>query len=153
MSFFLLLLLFFGLLHLPGAFGLRFLVARREKAAFAMAIGFLITGVMHFTTPQRFVDMMPPWLPTHLELVYLSGIFELLGAAGLLIPRTRRAAGFGLAALLVAILPANIYVAVNGGSVEGLPSGSWYYWLRLPFQAVFIAWALWCSKRSNASTT
>ena len=146
-------LTFFGLLHVPGVFGLRFLPMRREKAAVAMDIGFVVTGVMHFTTPQRFVEMMPPWLPWPLELVYLSGIFELLGTAGLLIPRTRRAAGLGLAALLIAIFPANLYVAASGGSVEGLPSGSWYYWLRLPFQVVFIAWALWCSKRPGVGVT
>ena len=152
MSFFFLLLTFFGLLHVPGVFGLRFLPTRREKAAVAMAIGFVVTGVMHFTTLQRFIDMMPPGLPWPLEMVYLSGIFELLGAVGLLLPWTRRAAGLGLATLLIAIFPANIYVAVSAGSVEGLPSGSWYYWLRRPFQAIFIGWALWCSKRTASES-
>ena len=146
MSFFAMLLGFFALLHLPplGCWGP--LRERRAKGAFALAFGFLVSGVLHFATPDRFLPMMPPWLPWHLGLVYVSGVFELLGAAGLMIPRTRRLAGLGLVALLLAVFPANIHVAVTGGSVEGLPEAAWYYWARLPFQIVFIAWALWCSK-------
>ncbi len=142
---------FFALLHLPpmGKWGP--LQGRRAKGAFALAFGFLISGTLHFTGPERFLAMMPPWLPWHLALVYISGVSELLGAVGLMIPRTRRLAGIGLAALLMAVFPANIYVAMSGGSVEGLPEAGWYYWLRLPFQFVFIAWALWCSKAESTN--
>ncbi len=151
MSFFAMLLGFFALLHLPPMRHRGSLRDRRAKGAFALAFGFLISGTLHFTGPGRFLAMMPPWLPWHLALVYISGVLELLGAVGLMIPRTRRLAGLGLAALLVAVFPANVYVATSGGSVEGLPPASWYYWARLPFQFVFIAWALWCSKGDRTS--
>ncbi len=141
-----LLLGLFALLHLPGFARLGF-ATRREKAAAALAGMFFFTGTLHFATPDRFVAMIPPPLPAPLLLVYISGACELLGAAGLLLRRLRRWAGWGLAALLVAVFPANIYVALSGGSVEGMPENNWYYWLRLPVQFVFIAWALWCSRQ------
>jgi len=152
MSFLAMLLVWFALLHLPPLRRLRPLAGRRGKAAFALAFGFLVTGVLHFSDPGRFLAMMPPWLPWHLELVYLSGILELLGAVGLMLPGTRRLAGFGLAALLIAIFPANVHVALSGGTVEGLPEARWYYWLRLPLQIIFIGWALWCSKTDQQGT-
>lgn len=146
MSLFALLVAVLAMLHLPPANRLRYLRSRRDKARVALAVGFLFSGSLHFLSPDRFVQMMPPYLPWHLELVYLSGFFEMLGAVGLLIPRFQRAAGYGLVALLIAVFPANVHVAVNGLQVEGLPSAGWYYWLRLPFQLVFIWWALWSTK-------
>lgn len=143
MSLFGLMVAVFLLLHIPPLGRLGFLRSRRDKARAAMAAGFLFTGSLHLVTPERFVAMVPPFLPWPLELVYISGFFELAGAIGLLIPRLRRAAGWGLAALMLAIFPANIHVAVSGGSVEGLPSTPVYYWVRLLFQPVFIWWALW----------
>ncbi len=84
--------------------------------------------------------MMPPFIPAHDVMVAVSGVAELAGAVGLMIPTTRRAAGFGLIALLLAIFPANIYVAIAGKTVAGMPDAAWYYWVRLPFQLVYIAW-------------
>jgi uncharacterized membrane protein len=146
MSFFLMLAGFFVLLHLPPLRRLEFLQGRRAKGAVALAAGFLIAGAMHFTDPSRFIEMMPPWLGWHRQLIYASGFFEILGAIGLLIPRTRPLAGVALAVLLLAVFPANLHVALSGSSVRGLPDANWYYWLRLPFQVVFIFWAIWCSR-------
>ena len=137
-SFFLLLAGFLGLLHVPPLSRLPALRTLRDKAAVALSLGFLVSGTLHFTSPARFVEMMPPWLPWHLELVYLSGVFELLGAVGLLIRRTRRAAAWGLVALMICVFPANVHAAIS--------AQRWYYWARLPFQIVFIAWALYCSR-------
>lgn len=136
----------FLLFHLPGIRRLPPLASRRDKAAAAMAGLFFFTGADHFLTPGRYVPMIPPMLPAPLALVYVSGFFELAGAAGLLLRRWRRSAGIGLAALLVAVFPANVYVAVSGGSIEGMTSNPVYYWVRLLFQPVFIAWALWASR-------
>jgi uncharacterized membrane protein len=144
-SFFFLMLVIFATLHLPFLGNAAFLSGRKDKAAVAMGAAFAITGAMHFSNPARFLPMMPAWLPWRLELIYLSGAFEILGGSGLAVRRTRRAAALGLTGLLLAIFPANIHVALSGGSVEGLASAGWYYWVRLPFQFAYIAWALWCS--------
>jgi uncharacterized membrane protein len=141
-----LLLALFLLFHLPGVRRLPPLASRRDKAAAAMAGLFFFTGTDHFLNSGRYVPMIPPMLPAPLALVYISGLFELLGATGLLVRRYRRWAGLGLAALLVAVFPANIYVAVSGGSIEGTTSNPVYYWVRLLFQPVFIAWAIWVSR-------
>lgn len=141
-----LLLSVFALLHLPPLARRSWLRTRRDKAAIAMAAMFLFTGTDHFLNPDRYLVMMPPYVPWSSAMIYVSGFFELLGAAGLLWRTTRRWAAYGLVALLLAVFQANIYVAVKGGTIEGLPSNPLYYWLRLPLQFVFIGWALWCSK-------
>lgn len=105
---------------------------------------------MHFLRPEMYVRIMPPYLPLHLELVLLSGALEILGGVGLLVPRTRRVAGLGLMALLVAVFPANVHMALHP-EIFGLPP--LLLWLRLPFQAVLVAWVWWCSRPSRASTT
>jgi uncharacterized membrane protein len=138
----------FAILHVPPVASLKPFATRRDKAAWAMAGMFLFTGIDHLVNPQRYFVMMPPFLPWPVALIYISGVAELVGAAGLTVRRARRYAAFGLALLLVSVFPANIYVAISAKTVEGLPAGSWYYWLRLPLQFVFFAWALWCA-RSN----
>ena len=128
MTFFLMLLAFFGVLHVPPLARLVRAPSRRDKARVAAALGFTVTGLTHFTSPERFLPMMPPFLPWPMALIYVSGFFDLLGAVGLLVPRTQRAAAWGLVALLVAVFPANIYAAVTGGQAAGLPISSWYLW-------------------------
>ncbi len=86
--------------------------------------------------------MMPGFLPYPLELVLLTGLCELAGAIGLLLPRWRRWAAMALALYFVCVFPANIKNALNGLSVDGLPSTRWYYWLRPPFQLLILLWAL-----------
>ena len=83
----------------------------RQLGLGACALFFVAVGVTHFTHPAFFLKIMPPALPAHLALVYLSGAFEILGGLGLLVPRTRRFAGWGLIALLIAVFPANLYMA------------------------------------------
>lgn len=134
------------MLHLPRIRHLSVLASVRDKAAYAIACGFLFTGVSHFTDPARFIAMMPPFIPAPDAMVAISGIAELAGAVGLMFPATRRAAGIGLILLLLAIFPANLYVAITGRTVTGMPDAAWYYWVRLPFQLVYIAWISWCAK-------
>ena len=76
-------------------------------------------GSLHFLIPGFYLSMMPPWLPWHLELVYLSGVFEVLGGVGLLVPRLRRVACWGLIALLLAVFPANVQYTLNAHAAEG----------------------------------
>src|SRR4051812_9506924 len=106
-----------------------------------MALLFIIAGLNHFRDPGFYLDLMPPYLPWPLALIYISGVAEILGGAGVLWPATRRAAAWGLILLLVAVFPANLHAALHG--FHQVPA--WVLWLRLPLQAVLIAWAYWTS--------
>jgi uncharacterized membrane protein len=105
-------------------------------------------GTLHLATPKPFLQMMPPYLPYHLELVYISGFCEILGGIGILIPLVSRAAAWGLIALYIAVFPANIHVAVNHVDIDGLPYNPLVAWVRLPFQAVLIVWAWWFTRKN-----
>ena len=112
-----------------------------------LAAGMILIGVAHFLVPEPFVRIVPAWLPAPLALVVVSGVFEILGGVGLLVPRTRRAASFGLVALYLAVFPANVNMAVNHLTFDGVtPVPPAALWGRLPFQIVLIAWALWAGR-------
>jgi uncharacterized membrane protein len=106
-----------------------------------LGVLFVIAGAMHFILPQAYLRIMPPVLPAPLRLVYLSGVAEILGGFGLMIPSTRRFAAWGLVALLIAVLPANIYTATAHLPLPGLAGESWLQWIRVPLQAPLIYWA------------
>ncbi|NMO19796.1 DoxX family membrane protein [Pyxidicoccus fallax] len=143
MSFALLLLTFFALLHLPPLRRLPALATPADRAAVAAGLFFIGAGVMHFLMPARYEAMIPPQLPSPAFWVFLSGVAEVAGGVGILLRRTRRLAALGLIALLVAILPANIHEAVSNSASHVLPFPDWYFWLRIPFQLVYIAWVAW----------
>jgi|HubBroStandDraft_6_1064221.scaffolds.fasta_scaffold164275_4 uncharacterized membrane protein len=104
-------------------------------------------GIVHFVMPDPFVRIVPGWLPAPLALVWVSGVFEILGGVGLLVPRARRAASYGLVALYVAVFPANVNMAVNHLTFDGVHAvPPVLLWLRLPLQGVLIAWALWAGR-------
>ena len=104
---------------------------------------FVVAGANHFRDPAFYLPMMPAWLPWHLPLIHFSGAAEILGGIGVLVPLTRRAAGWGLIALLVAVFPANLHLALAGGQLPGMNVPAWALWARLPLQAVFLAWVWW----------
>ena len=104
-----------------------------------LAVFYLFAGTMHFVKPRAYQAIVPDWLPAKREIVYASGVAELAGGAGVLHPRTRRAAGWWLIATLIAIFPANVNMAVNAGRFRAIPP--WTLWARLPIQALLIAWA------------
>jgi uncharacterized membrane protein len=123
------------------------LLAVRAALVFVM-VGI---GVLHFVADDLFAQIVPPSFPAHYLLVWISGFIEILLGIALLVPRTRRAAGFGLVALYVAVFPANVYMAVENLQVRGLPPwlpqpSAGALWARLPLQLVFIAWALRASE-------
>ncbi len=107
---------------------------------------FIVTaGTLHFVTPAPFVKIVPDYLPAHLEIVYISGFFEILGGIGLLVPFVSQAAAWGLIALFIAVFPANINMAINNIDI-GIPLEPWMLWARLPLQGVLIAWAWWLTR-------
>jgi uncharacterized membrane protein len=106
-----------------------------------LSVLFLVAGTMHLVAPQAYLRIVPPYLPAPFALVYISGAAEILGAIGLQIPATRRAAAWGLVALLIAVLPANIYMATAHLPAPGVMGHSWAQWLRIPMQAPLIYWA------------
>lgn len=122
----------------------------RDVAVWLLAAFFIAGGVYHFVKPGFYVAMMPPWLPAHLLLVQVSGVCEILGGVCVLIPATRVVAGWGLIALLVAVFPANLHMALNPAPwlAKGVPL--WGLYVRLPIQAVFIAWAWWATTTPRA---
>jgi len=121
----------------------------KEILRVVLAISIIVVGVTHFLTPEPFVKIVPPQLPYPLELVYLSGFYEILGGIGLLVPPVSQAAAWGLIALFIAVFPANINMAVNHIKLENIPDSPWVHIVRLPFQAVLIAWAWWYTKSSD----
>jgi uncharacterized membrane protein len=111
---------------------------------------FIAAGVLHFVTPAPYLAIMPPWLPAPALLVQISGVAEVMGGVGLLLPRWRRAAGSGLIVLLLAILPANVQMLLNY-QARGAPSGEiTLLWLRLPLQLLLIAAVWWVALRVRA---
>ena len=142
MTFFFLLVGIFAVVHVPPLARLFGAPTRRDKMRVAAGVAFIVASLPHFFTPERYLPMMPPFVPAPLTMIYVSGVAELLGGLGLLIPMSIQLAGWGLVLLLVAIFPANIYVALTGANATGLPSSPWYTWSRLPFQIVFIWWVI-----------
>jgi uncharacterized membrane protein len=114
-----------------------------------MTIFMVAAGANHFINPAPYLGMMPQEIPAHLELVYISGVAEIAGGLGLILPATRRLAAWGLVVLFIAIVPANINMAVNELPLDKTSIPSWALWARLPLQLVFIAWAWWIARRAT----
>lgn len=146
MTVFLLIIILAGGLQLAAKTGLNPNKRFRDNARIAAGIFFIFTGVSHFLMPDIFMKMMPPVFPAPLFLIYLSGVFEILGGIGLIAARTKKAAAIGLILLLLAVFPANIYVAVNNVQLGGFMSEGIYQWLRLPMQLVLIWWVWWTAE-------
>ncbi len=116
------------------------------------AVFYIVAGSLHFLQPEFYLKIMPPYIPWHLAMVRISGFFEILGGLGLLLSRTRRAAAWGLVALLIAVFPANLYMATNPIETGAASMAPALRWGRLPLQIVFIWWVLWCNRPRTAAT-
>jgi uncharacterized membrane protein len=114
-----------------------------------LAALFAFAGTLHFIVPGQYEAIMPPWLPLHRELVYLSGALMIAGGIGLLVPRTRRAAGIGLILLLIAVLPANVQMLLDARAAGASTGWQALLLLRLPLQLVVIAWVWWVWRASR----
>jgi len=127
----------------------------KRPLLYLMGPAYVLAGVMHFVVPDLYVQIVPPSLPAALALVYLSGLAEIAVGIGLLVPQTRRIAAWATVALLVAVFPANVYMATSGVVVEGMPGGgdpsALVRWGRLPLQGVLVLWAYWYTRPPQAS--
>ena len=104
---------------------------------------FCTAGVLHFLRPEPFMQIVPPLLPAPYLLVLISGAAEIVGGVGLAISKLRRAAGVGLVLLLLAVFPANIYMAIYDIAPAELDLSWWGHAIRLPLQLVLIGLVVW----------
>jgi uncharacterized membrane protein len=110
----------------------------RQLNRVVLGLTFILAGLNHFRRPQLYLSIMPDYLPWHRALVAISGYAEVVLGALALIPRLRFLARWGLSALLIAVFPANLHMAVQAQRYPAIPR--WLLWLRLPFQGLLIAW-------------
>ena len=111
---------------------------------YVLAIFFILAGLNHFLHTDFYVRIMPPYLPWHRFLVYVSGVFEIALGAAVAIPGLTRPAAWGLIALLIAVFPANIHMALHPDLFPEFNPAM--LWLRLPLQAVLVVWAYWYTR-------
>jgi uncharacterized membrane protein len=117
-----------------------------------MAAFYIFGGLMHFARPDYYMPMMPPYLPSHSALIFLSGLAELVLGIAVLIPTLRPLAAWGIIALLIAIFPANVHIALHNVPVFGAAEGAGIWnWVRLPLQLVLILWAWWYTQPESPS--
>ncbi len=117
------------------------------------AIAFVLAGLNHFRNPAFYRNIIPPAFPAPDALVAISGVCEIAGGLGLLIRPLRRAAGWSLLALLVAVFPANLYMAIAPDRIPHLRIPTWALWVRLPLQGVLGAWVWFVALRQPPQHT
>ncbi|HEV7998666.1 MAG TPA: MauE/DoxX family redox-associated membrane protein [Planctomycetaceae bacterium] len=115
----------------------------KTVSRYVFAMFFVAAGILHFKNPDFYLKIMPPYVPLHLEMVYLSGVAEILLGAMLMFSDVQRLAGWGLISLLIAVFPANIYAYQHQ---ELLPAAPLLHLLRLPLQGLLILWAYWYTR-------
>lgn len=123
----------------------------KSFARWALTVFMVLAGLNHFRDPDVYARIMPAALPAPYFLVYLSGVAEIAGGLGLILARTRRLASWGLIAMLIAIVPANVNMAVNHLPLGGEVPPTWVLWARLPLQLVLIAWAWWVGRPDQSA--
>jgi uncharacterized membrane protein len=117
----------------------------REVWRYIMAFIYLLAGAMHLIVPQAFLPIMPAWVPQPLQVILFTGLCELFGAVGLLVPGLRRFSGVMLALYAVCVFPANIKHALDDLPIIDMHTSWWYHAPRLLLQPVLVWMALYCS--------
>lgn len=131
--------------------GIRGTPVRRRASIVLLALIFGTAGFLHFTTPAFFVRIVPDWVPNAALAVALSGIAEIAGAAGLMVPATRRAAAWGLIGLLLAVFPANVHMLRMAIDARESAVVQLVLWARLPLQPLLMWW-LWSAAARTKRT-
>ena len=112
-----------------------------------MGLVYIVAGLLHFIMPDMYMKIMPPYLQWHRELVFLSGLIEIGLGALLFLPQYQKIAAWGIILLLVAVFPANIYLAQTNGEALGI--SPFAAWVRLPIQVSLILWAWWYTRKPS----
>lgn len=118
----------------------RFRISSSTRARVGLSLFFLFTAVGHFIRTEEMAAMLPPTIPYRVELIYFTGVLELLGAIGVWLPGVMKLTGVCLILMLIGILPANIYSAINHVEFGGHGAGPAYLLARVPFQLFLIWW-------------
>lgn len=148
--------LLFLLLLLVGPYALLTLVGRRfgslrfsppARARVGLSLFFAFTAMGHFIRTEAMAEMLPPSVPYRVGLIYLTGAFELLGAAGVWVPQLRRLTGLCLIVMLLSVLPSNVYAALNRVDFGGHEAGPAYLLVRVPFQLLVVWWVYFAAVR------
>jgi uncharacterized membrane protein len=145
---FLLLTFPYLILTLVGKLFPRFKLAPAARARVGLSLFFVFTAIGHFIRTEAMAEMLPPAVPYRIELIYLTGILELLGAIGVWIPRLTKITGVLLIVMLLGLLPSNIYSAINRVEFGGHGAGPLYLLVRIPFQ-VFVIWWTWLATKTQ----
>jgi len=121
----------------------------RTISRWVLTVFMVAAGINHFVSPAPYAGMVPAALPAPWALVYVSGVAEILGGLGLILPATRRLAAWGLIALLIAVFPANLNMAMNHLPLGARHVPAWALWARLPLQLVLLWWASLYARRER----
>ena len=143
----LVLLVPFLILTLVGRLVPRFKIASPKRARVGLSLFFVVTALAHFASTEEMATMIPPSIPYRIELIYLTGVLELLGAIGVWIPRLERLTGLLLILMLIGLLPANVYSAINRVEFGGHGAGPAYLLVRVPFQLFVIWWTYFATEQ------
>lgn len=119
----------------------------RRLLLYLMALLYILAGINHFLNTETYMAIMPPWLPAHRWLVFVSGIAEIMLGTLLLPRKSRRLAAWGIIALLITVFPANLQMALDWHR-QG-HAHEWMAWLRLPLQIVLVWWAWRYTRRQG----
>lgn len=131
----------YGALSLLSKAGGRWDLSRSLRGRISLAMFFVFTGASHFYMPEELARLLPASLPLRMEMIYVTGVLEILGAIGLLVPGLERLASLALIAFLLGVLPSNIYGAINHVDVGAHAAGPVYLLARVPFQVFLMGWA------------
>lgn len=144
----LLLLVPYLVLTLLGKWTSAFEIAAPKRARVGLSLFFLFTSIGHFIKTEEMAAMLPASVPYRIWLIYVTGILELLGATGVWIPRLTKLTGFLLILMLIGVLPANIYSAINRVDFGGHAAGPAYLLVRVPFQIFAIWWTYFATEQN-----
>ena len=134
-------------LTLSGRWNSRFQITPAKRARVGLSLFFIFTAIGHFITTEQMAAMLPPAVPFRTELIYITGVLELLGAIAVWIPGLTRLTGLLLIVMLIGILPSNIYSAINRVDFGGHGAGPVYLLIRIPFQLFVIWWTYFATEQ------